>query len=316
MKTKNKIITAILLSVGSLVGTELINKYIKISAVSKNLLKRPEPLCYKWRLGNIFYTKTGSGKPILLIHDLDYYSSGCEWENLIPLLSEHYTVYTVDLLGCGRSEKPNLTYTNYLYVQFINDFIKSEIGHRTNIIASGSACSLVTMSCAYNQDLYDKIMFINPESFQACSQIPGKSAKLYKLMLDTPILGTLLYNIASSKAEILAAFKERLFYNPFEIDSETVEKYHEAAHLGDTPKAVYSSVRCNYTKCSISHALEKIDNSIYLLCGAAEPGADEVINEYIKCNPAIEAATIADTKHLPHLEKAEETAKAAKIFFG
>ena len=116
MKAKNKIITAILLSAGAAVGTALINKYIKMSAISRNLLAQPEPRCYRWRLGNIYYTKTGTGKPLLLVHDLTHASSSCEWDSLIPFLKEHYTVYPIDLLGCGRSEKPNLTYTNFLYV--------------------------------------------------------------------------------------------------------------------------------------------------------------------------------------------------------
>ena len=54
MKAKNKIITAVLLSAGAAVGTALINKYIKMSAVARNLLTQPEPRCYRWRLGNIY----------------------------------------------------------------------------------------------------------------------------------------------------------------------------------------------------------------------------------------------------------------------
>ena len=60
MKAKNKIITAVLLSAGAAVGTALINKYIKMSAVARNLLTQPEPRCYRWRLGNICYTKVPS----------------------------------------------------------------------------------------------------------------------------------------------------------------------------------------------------------------------------------------------------------------
>lgn len=172
MKAKNKIITAILLSAGATVGTALINKYIKMSAISRNLLAQPEPRCYRWRLGNIYYTKTGTGKPLLLVHDLTHASSSCEWDSLIPLLKEHYTVYTIDLLGCGRSEKPNLTYTNFLYVQLLNDFVKSEIGRRTNILATGASAPIVTMACGYNPDLFEQMMFINPDSLLSCSHIP------------------------------------------------------------------------------------------------------------------------------------------------
>lgn len=315
MRAKNKIITAILLSAGAAVGTALVNKYIKMSAISKNLLEQPEPCCYKWRLGNIYYTKTGNGKPLLLIHDLDYISSGSEWDSLIPLLKDHYTVYTIDLLGCGRSEKPNLTYTNFLYVQLLNDFIKSEIGRRTNVIATGNSTSLVTMACSYNQELFEQIMFINPESFLSSSQIPGKSAKLYKFILDMPILGTLLYHIATSKKAIGKVFTTINYYNPYDIKPLTISKYHESAHLGETPKAVYASVRCNYTRCNISRSLEKIDNSIYILGGAAEADIENIIAEYTDCNSAIESSMIPATKHLPQLEKPGEVCSIIKMFF-
>ena len=81
MKHKSKILTPILLTVGATVGTVLLNKYIKMSATSKNLLSESRPQTFKWRLGDIHYTKTGNGKPLLLIHDLDCASSSVEWEN-------------------------------------------------------------------------------------------------------------------------------------------------------------------------------------------------------------------------------------------
>ena len=119
MKAKNKLLTLLILSAGAAVTTAGINKAIQFSAISKNFLAEPEPLCFKWRLGNVYYTKEGTGKPLLLIHDLDTCTSGYEWKQLIPFLSSKYTVYTIDLLGFGRSEKANMTYTNFLYVQLI-----------------------------------------------------------------------------------------------------------------------------------------------------------------------------------------------------
>lgn len=315
MKNKNKLITGLCLAAGAAVGTALLNKYIKISAIARNLLTDSHPLCFKWRLGDIHYTKTGTGKPLLLIHDLTHASSSAEWEPLIPMLKDHYTIYTIDLLGCGSSEKPNLTYTNFLYVQLISDFITSEIGRRTNVVATGSTASLITMACSYKPELFDKMMFINPESFAFCSQVPGKRAKLYKFILDTPILGTMLYHIAAARDNIDRTFKEHYFYNPYEARLVYVDKYYEAAHLGLSPKAVYSSITCNYTKCNISRALEKIDHSIYILGGGAKPDINETIQEYTLCNPAIESSIIAATKHLPQLEKPAEVSSIIKMFF-
>ena len=66
MKAKNKLLTLLTLAAGAATATAVINKCIKVSATSKNLLAETKSLCYKWRFGNIHYTKTGSGKPILL----------------------------------------------------------------------------------------------------------------------------------------------------------------------------------------------------------------------------------------------------------
>lgn len=315
MTNKNKLLTLLILSSSAVAATAAINKCIKITSTSKNILKEPESFCYHWRFGNIHYTKTGSGKPLLLIHDLNFASCGYEWNQIVSLLKDRYTIYTIDLLGCGRSEKPTLTYTNYLYVQLISDFIKFEIGHRTDIIASGSSSSLALMACSHNPELFDRLLLTNPDSLISCSQIPGKYAKFYKTLLDFPVIGTLLYHIASSRQSIKETFINKYFYNPYSVKETDINSYYEAAHLGDSPKAVYSSVHCNYTKCNITHALKKIDNSIYMIGGSAIENITELLSEYTIYNPAIEYTLIPDTKHLPQIECPQEFISAVNIFF-
>lgn len=316
MKAKNKLLTLMVLSAGAAAATAIINKLTQVSAVSKNLLTEPQSLCYRWRLGNIHYTKAGTGKPILLIHDLNAISSGYEWNQLVSRLKENYTVYTIDLLGCGRSEKPNIVYTNYLYVQLISDFIRSEIGHRTNIIASNESTSVPVMACANNPELFDQIMLINPLSLLDYSQIPGKSAKSYKFLIDIPILGTLLYHIASSKQEIKEYFTKEAFFNPYSVKSSYIDFYYESAHLGIAPKAVYASIKCNYTKCNIVNALKKINNSIYLIGGKEVININERLTEYKYYNPAIETVLIPEAKQLLQLERPAELFQMIKTYFG
>lgn len=316
MKAKNKILTLMILSAGAAATTAAINKFIQVSAISKNLLSEPQSLCYRWRLGNIHYTKTGTGKPILLIHDLNAASSGYEWNLLTSRLKENYTVYTIDLLGCGRSEKPNIVYTNYLYVQLISDFIKSEIGHRTSVIASNESASVPVMACANSPEIFDQLMLINPLSLLDFSQIPGKSAKSYKFLIDIPILGSLLYNIATSKKEINNYFSKDGFYNPYSVKANYIDSYFESAHLGSNPKAVYSSIKCNYTKCNIVNALRKIDNSIYLIGGRGITDIGDRLDEYKYYNPSIECLLVLDSKQLPQLETPAELAQIIKTYFG
>ena len=117
MKTKYKLITASVITTLTAASITALNKMIFISSTYKENLSQNKGLIYKWRFGDIYYTKRGEGKPLLLIHDLILGSSDYEWKEIIDTLSSNYTVYTIDLLGFGRSDKPNITYTNYLYVQ-------------------------------------------------------------------------------------------------------------------------------------------------------------------------------------------------------
>lgn len=315
MKAKNKLLTLLILSASAATATAIINKCIKISATSKNLLSTPESFCYKWRLGNIHYTKVGSGKPLLLIHDLNYSSSGYEWHQLVQKLKDNYTVYTIDLLGCGRSEKPDMIYTNYLYVQLLSDFIKSEIGHRTNVIATGESSALALMACNGSPELFDQMMFINPDSILTCSQIPSKHTKLYKFILDFPVIGTLFYHIASSRRNLKEDFATQYFYNPFSVKPSYIEAYHEASNLGNSPKSIFSSVTCNYTKCNIVNALKKVDHSIYLVGGQEIENIEELLEEYKYYNSSIEYSTIPHTKRLPQLESPMDLLKIINMFF-
>lgn len=304
MNTKSKLLTMLILGTGAAACTAILNKSLSVAAASKHLLgSNEESLCFKWRFGDIHYTKRGSGKPVLLIHSLSSFANSEEWSALLPHLTKEYTVYTLDLLGCGLSEKPNLTYTNYLYVQLISDFIKSEIGRRTDVITSGFSSSIALMACSMAPDLFDQLIFINPEPIYSSNLYPGKNARLYKLILDTPILGTLIYNISCTRKAIRHEFMSDYFYNPFAVRDSYIDLFYESAHLGKSPKSFYASVKCNYTKAAIATAIKKIDNSITILCGDSIPSCDKILEEYKAYNAAVETYKIPRTKQMPHLEK-------------
>ena len=61
-----------------------------------------------------------------------------------------------------------------VYVQLISDFIKSEIGHRTDVAATGDSSSIAVMACSNSPELFDRLLLINPESLLSSSLVPGK----------------------------------------------------------------------------------------------------------------------------------------------
>ena len=148
MNWKKNLKTCTILTGLTVASMHIVNRFVYYMSTIDEMLSDKDAEYYDWRFGRICYHKTGSGSPLLLIHDLNVCSSSYEWNQIVDQLSKTNTVYTIDLLGCGRSDKPYLTYTNYLYVQLITDFIKHIIGEKTDIIAMGESGSFVLMACA------------------------------------------------------------------------------------------------------------------------------------------------------------------------
>lgn len=292
-----------------------INKTINIVANAKSTLANPNGLKYEWRFGNIFYTKRGSGKPVLLIHDLTCGSSDVEWKYIVNHYAKTNTVYTLDLLGCGRSDKPAITYTNYLYVQLITDFIKNVINHRTDVVVSGSSASFVLMACFNDSSLFDKLVLINPDSLSLNAHMISGNQKLIKMLIELPVIGTLIYNIANSKRNYSRLFKEKYFNNPYAIRQSVVQSYYDAAHYGSmSSKYLMASIISNFTGVNVVRALKDINNSIFIIGSEFEAGIKETIADYSELNPSIESAIISNTGHLPQLENPNELLSLIKVF--
>ena len=314
-KNKHKLVTLGILFTLATGIIYLINRLIFASATLKDLLKSSANNFYNWRFGKIYYKKKGSGSPILLIHDLTVYSSAYEWKNVIDKLAKKHTVYAIDLLGCGRSEKPRITYTNYLYVQLISDFIKNVIHEKADIVASGYSGSFSILACHNESSLFGKIFLVNPPELTVLNKIPGKRSKLYKFLLELPIFGTLVYNMITCQSNIQLLFTEKYLYNPFDVTAEMIDTYYEAAHKGfSNSKFLLSSIIGCYTNNSINHALRETNQSIILITGKGEENREDIQNSYTSINPSIEVCCIEKAKHLPHLEDGSRFVELMNIY--
>lgn len=54
------------------------------------------------------YVEDGSGDPVLFIHGNP--ASSYIWRNIIPHVTAHARAIAVDLIGFGKSDKPNISY--------------------------------------------------------------------------------------------------------------------------------------------------------------------------------------------------------------
>ncbi len=313
MKQKGK--TLLLLAGLATAAIHVINKVEYTLACTKNMLSCPDNHYYEWRFGKIRYIKKGQGTPILLLHNLTVGSSSYEFHKIMESLSKKNEVYAMDFLGYGLSDKPYLTFTNYLYVQLITDFVKNVIGKRTDVIASGDSCPVTVMTCHNNPEVFGKLVLINPQDLYELNQIPSRQTRLLKLLIDTPILGTFIYNMLTSKEAFKKTFQDTYYFNPGYIEESEILAYFEAAHIYDYhSKHAFSSCLGRYLNMNILHALKEINHSILIISGEEKKNSHTITDNYIYYNNAMEAVYIKETKQLPHLEKSDKFMEQLEIF--
>lgn len=71
----------------------------------------------------IHYVEQGSGNPILFLHGNPTWSY--LWRNILPLVSAQGRCIAMDLVGFGKSEKPNLDYGYFDHLKYVDGFIQA-----------------------------------------------------------------------------------------------------------------------------------------------------------------------------------------------
>lgn len=287
------------------------NRFIAETSASKKLLTDGNGSYYNWKFGKVFYTKKGNGTPLLLIHDTDVSSSSFEWYKLIKKLEKNHTVYTIDLIGCGRSDKPALTYTNYLYVQLIISFVHDVIGTSTDVIASQYSSTFTLMANQLDAELFNHIILINPPSIKNVQGTITTANKIMKDIMELPLIGTFVYNLTHKRSDIDTAFRQRYYKKPQLILGKLEDIYYEAAHSNNgNGKYLYASQISNYMNVHMDHVIRKLEKPVHMVASQDLKSNISTMDSYRHLNSSIEIHYLSGCKLLPQLEIPEKLLSA------
>ena len=303
MKNSKSLIKTTAAAIGVL---HCINKVIDSNSTT-NTTTKSSGHYYHWKHGDVFYKVTGQGEPLLLIHDLTVFSSSYEWAQMAHQLSADYKVYTIDLIGCGKSEKPATTYANYFYVQLIRDFVQDVIGQDTKVAATGLSASFVLMANLMDQNLFSEIMLVSPKGIEALKAVPTEQSKILLKLFDLPIIGKTAYYIATNKTNTEYFLTKKVFHNYLNVKPGITKAYYDAAHTSaGNGRYLLASLEGKYLSADITNALRNANKRIFIVNGLHDDGRKALCASYQKLNPNLIFEVISDSKSLPQLENVGE----------
>jgi len=71
----------------------------------------------------IHYIEDGQGDPVVFLHGMP--TSSYLWRNIIPSLADEARCIAPDLIGMGNSDKPDIDYTVFEHIRYIDGFIET-----------------------------------------------------------------------------------------------------------------------------------------------------------------------------------------------
>ena len=187
------------------------------------------------RYGDVAYSVAGSGSPVLLLHAPRPGNSSAEWEENFDALAAQHTVYAIDFLGWGLSDKPRHILRPNDYIEQIQNFAANIIGEKCALVASGEAAVFALHAARRSPQLFSSLALVCPpdhienDSSEESAAYPEQRNLLYKLF-SLPVIGTALGNWLTAHQNLETDAQANLFFDPLQATPGRISRMHIAAH--------------------------------------------------------------------------------------
>lgn len=236
---------------------------------------------WQWRGHSIYYVSAGETRqekpPILLVHGFG--ASTDHWRKNIAQLQEQFQVWAIDLLGFGRSAKPNQEYTSNLWRDQLSDFVDQVIGQPTILAGNslgGYACLCV--AAEKPQSLAGLILLNSAGPFSDTKQKSEKQSvqKLWsnviRSILRQPWANFCLFQYLRRRSVIRKTLKQ-VYLDHSAITDQLVEDIRRPSFDRGAAE-VFSSVFKTPQGENIDLLLSKMQCPLLMLWGESDPWID------------------------------------------
>lgn len=269
--------------------------------------------------GDVFYKKAGDGPPLLLVHGIGAGCSSYEFRHIWGALAEKHTVYALDLLGFGKSDKPPITYTDATYINLLSDFAQKvmNVGQgrgEADVVATSLSAAYVIALSQRDPSLFHRLILVCPTGIEELATPINTTSVAVRGLFKTPVLGTSLFNALASKPFIRRYLATQIYADPARATDEVVDAYHTAAHQPGGENVLPSFIS-GYLNINIAQAFKEVVDLPLLVWGSkAKETPVSQAEAFLKANPNAKLEVIPEAGMLPHEEQPEAFLTAVRPF--
>ncbi|WP_008308594.1 alpha/beta fold hydrolase [Leptolyngbya sp. PCC 6406] len=233
---------------------------------------------WQWQGHSIYYVKAGESRrdspPLLLIHGFG--ASTDHWRKNIHELQRDFEVWAIDLLGFGRSAKPDLTYSGQLWRDQLHAFIQEKIG-KPVVIAGNSLGGYASLCVAadYPEAVAGVILLNSAGPFTPVADAPKPSpfqqaiAETIRTVMLQPVPSWLLFQYLRQPRTIRKTL-EKVYVDRSAITDQLVADIRRPA---SDPGAVqvFAAVFKSPQGDTVDSLLQRLTVPLYLIWGEGDP---------------------------------------------
>jgi pimeloyl-ACP methyl ester carboxylesterase len=260
---------------------------------------------FDWRGRRISFTRRGNGPPILLIHGIHAAAWSYEWHDNVDYLARNNTVYTIDLLGFGRSDRPAIRYSARLYISLLSDFVDQVIGNPCVLVATSLSGAYAIVLGARDPQRFPAVALISPTGIVRLNRPPTVASEAGQLAVHVPILGTAMFNALVSHRS-LRYYLEKVYADDSIVTDELVEIYYWTSHQRGARHAPAAFIS-GHLNIDVRQALRRLSQPALLLWGEEGSFAPtEESRSFRALKPDLEMALLSPAGDLPHDERPDD----------
>jgi pimeloyl-ACP methyl ester carboxylesterase len=239
----------------------------------------PQPGAYwHWRGQKVYYVKAGESRcdrpPLLLIHGFG--ASTDHWRKCIAGLSTEFEVWAIDLLGFGRSAKPDWEYSGDLWREQLHDFITEMIGQP--VVLAGNSLGGYASLCvaAQRPESAVGLVLLNSAGPFTDLQLTAKPdpfrqfvSKLSQSFLLQPLPSFFIFQYVRQRWVIRKTL-ESVYLDQTAVTDQLVEEIYRPS-CDEGAAKVFASVFKSPRGETIDVLLSRLQRPLLLLWGEGDP---------------------------------------------
>ena len=293
---------------GALAALAIYNRVTESMAGELDTVLTGEERRYAWKYGDMFYEVKGprEAKPLVLLHSLGPGTSSYEWRRNLDTLAENFRVYALDLLGIGLSDRPAIDYDGELYADLLGDFLKETVEKPAIVVAHGLSSAFAVAAAYRRPKLFEHLVLVTPPANLLQEKASGPLNRLWRLTLQTPIIGEFVYNLLTTRGAIRRYYDRQGYHNPGLITDELIEYLYTSAHQPGSRFAA-SSLLSQQLHLNIEEPLSRLQVPITAIWGReGELLPSEASTTFRRINPGINVHILDKASHHVQDEQAPQ----------